>query len=84
MVEVAGAFWPGRFSGSLRQRSWRSWCCFGGSGYEILVDERRERRIGFGWGGGGGVSRGGEVGREVIVFSSDGCSGLVGFGHRSL
>lgn len=35
-------------------------------------------------GGGGGVSRAGEVGREVIVFSSDGCSGLVGFGHRSL
>ena len=32
----------------------------------------------------GGVSRAGEVGREVIVFSSDGCSGLVGFGHRSL
>ncbi len=39
MVEMAGAFWPGRFSGSLRQGSWRSWCCFGESGYEILVDE---------------------------------------------
>jgi len=57
MVEVAGAFWPGRFSGSLRQRSWRSWCCFGGSGYEILVDERRERRIGFGWGGFRGLEK---------------------------